>query len=108
MTSHHGGQESRKGPQLHPLSLSPSRARALSFSLSPLQELHGRIKAELARQKLARFEIPGQIRVDDFQWTPETGLVTAAFKVARNPLREHYNSAGGLLESMAYTFPEKK
>merc|ERR1712048_92524 len=33
---------------------------------------------------------------------PETGLVTASFKVQRNPLRSYYNEKGGLLDQMDY------
>ena len=54
---------------------------------------------------LQTFEIPNQVKVTDDIWTPETGLVTASLKVQRNPLRVHYNTAGGLLEQMDYTFP---
>ena len=32
-----------------------------------------------------------QVRVVDDQWVPESGLVTAALKLQRNPLREFYN-----------------
>ena len=61
---------------------------------------------ELKRQKFAKFEIPTQVKVDDTVWTPESGLVTAAFKVARNPLRNHNNEDGGLLALMDYQFPK--
>lgn len=43
--------------------------------------------------------------VDD-QWLPETGLVTAALKLQRNPLREFYNGDGGALAEMDYQFPK--
>jgi hypothetical protein len=54
---------------------------------------------------VARHEIPGDVRVDDAIWTPESGLVTASLKVARNPLRDHYNAT--LLKEMDYSFPTK-
>jgi len=54
---------------------------------------------------MPRFEIPTKVKVDDEMWTPESGLVTAALKLQRNPLREHYNGEGGLLEQMDYRFP---
>ena len=38
----------------------------------------------------------------------DRGMVTAALKVARNPLRNHYNGARGLLAGMDYRFPEAK
>merc|ERR1712023_466982 len=55
------------------------------------------IAASLKNQGLATFEIPDQVRVVDDQWLPETGLVTAALKLQRNPLREFYNGDGGVL-----------
>jgi long-chain acyl-CoA synthetase len=63
------------------------------------------IDQSLRGQKLARFEIPTKVKLDDSIWTPENGLVTASMKVQRNPLRAHYNEAGGLLSQMGYTFP---
>jgi long-chain acyl-CoA synthetase len=50
------------------------------------------------------FEIPTKVKIDDEMWTPESGLVTAALKLQRIPLRNHYNEAGGLLEQMDYRF----
>merc|ERR1712070_676007 len=63
------------------------------------------IAASLKKQGLATFEIPDQVRVVDDQWLPETGLVTAALKLQRNPLREFYNGDGGALAEMDYQFP---
>jgi len=54
---------------------------------------------------LAAFEIPRKVKVTDEIWTPESGLVTASLKLQRNPLREHYNKEGSLLEQMGYRFP---
>jgi len=56
---------------------------------------------------LAKFEIPAKVKVDDAVWTPESGLVTASLKLQRNPLREHYNQPGGILEQLNYNFPTK-
>jgi len=64
------------------------------------------IEQTLRKLGFARFEIPTKARVDDEQWTPESGLVTASLKIQRNPLRKKYNQPGGLLESMDYRFPE--
>lgn len=64
------------------------------------------IAASLKKQGLATFEIPDQVRVVDDQWVPESGLVTAALKLQRNPLREFYNGDGGVLASMEYQFPK--
>jgi long-chain acyl-CoA synthetase len=63
------------------------------------------IAATLKTCGLAGFEIPKKVKVTDEVWTPETGLVTASLKLQRNPLREHYNKPGGLLEQMDYRFP---
>uniref|UniRef100_A0A7S4RJ72 AMP-dependent synthetase/ligase domain-containing protein n=1 Tax=Alexandrium monilatum TaxID=311494 RepID=A0A7S4RJ72_9DINO len=62
------------------------------------------VDGSLRDQRLARFEIPTKVKVDDAKWTPETGLVTASLKLQRNPLRNYYNGAGGLLEQMDYRF----
>jgi len=70
-------------------------------------ELLKAIGAVLKKQGLATFEIPKQVKLDDEMWTPESGLVTAALKLQRNPLREFYNQPGGLLEQMDYLFPAK-
>ncbi|KAI1893199.1 hypothetical protein AGOR_G00121240 [Albula goreensis] len=40
--------------------------------------------------KLERFEIPRKIRLSAEPWTPETGLVTDAFKLKRKELKRHY------------------
>lgn len=40
--------------------------------------------------KLERFEIPKKVRLSAEQWTPETGLVTDAFKLKRKELKSHY------------------
>ncbi|XP_030629001.1 long-chain-fatty-acid--CoA ligase 3b [Chanos chanos] len=40
--------------------------------------------------KLERFEIPKKIRLSAEPWTPETGLVTDAFKLKRKELKNHY------------------
>jgi len=64
------------------------------------------IAEKLKALGLAKFEIPTKVKVDDAIWTPESGLVTASFKVQRNPLRAHYNEDGGLLDKMQYRFPD--
>ncbi|KAM6933755.1 long-chain-fatty-acid--CoA ligase 3a [Xenentodon cancila] len=46
-------------------------------------------EAALAAQ-LERFEIPRKIRLSADPWTPETGLVTDAFKLKRKELKTHY------------------
>merc|ERR1712048_1026648 len=68
--------------------------------------LEAEINKKLRPMGLARFEIPAKVKVDDAIWTPESGLVTASFKVQRNPLRCHYNQEDGLLDQMDYKFPD--
>lgn len=62
------------------------------------------IEKSLRGQKLARFEIPTKVKVDDMVWTPESGLATASLKLQRNPLRNYYNGPGGLLAQLDYQF----
>ncbi|XP_041919056.1 long-chain-fatty-acid--CoA ligase 3a [Alosa sapidissima] len=40
--------------------------------------------------QLERFEIPRKLRLSAEPWTPETGLVTDAFKLKRQQLKSHY------------------
>ncbi|XP_029112986.1 long-chain-fatty-acid--CoA ligase 4 [Scleropages formosus] len=41
-------------------------------------------------KKLQRFEIPVKVRLSSEPWTPETGLVTDAYKLKRKELKNHY------------------
>ncbi|KAM4770715.1 fatty acid CoA ligase Acsl3 [Rhinophrynus dorsalis] len=43
-----------------------------------------------AAATLEKFEIPAKIRLVSEPWTPETGLVTDAFKLKRKELKSHY------------------
>lgn len=40
--------------------------------------------------KLQRFEIPGAVKLCAEQWSPDMGLVTAAFKLKRKAVQERY------------------
>ncbi|KAL7822681.1 hypothetical protein AOLI_G00331050, partial [Acnodon oligacanthus] len=40
--------------------------------------------------QLERFEIPRKICLSSEPWTPETGLVTDAFKLKRKEIKSHY------------------
>ncbi|XP_053996394.1 fatty acid CoA ligase Acsl3 isoform X2 [Hylaeus anthracinus] len=51
-----------------------------------LQELIEQAK----KCKLQRFEIPGAVKLCSEQWSPDTGLVTAAFKLKRKAVQERY------------------
>ncbi|XP_023686308.2 long-chain-fatty-acid--CoA ligase 4 [Paramormyrops kingsleyae] len=48
------------------------------------------IKTVAKSNKLQRFEIPVKVRLSPEPWTPETGLVTDAFKLKRKELKDHY------------------
>ncbi|XP_047440868.1 long-chain-fatty-acid--CoA ligase 4 [Mugil cephalus] len=48
------------------------------------------IKKVAANIKLQRFEIPMKVHLSPEPWTPETGLVTDAFKLKRKELKNHY------------------
>ncbi|XP_075429570.1 long-chain-fatty-acid--CoA ligase 4 isoform X2 [Ascaphus truei] len=48
------------------------------------------IKEVAGSLKLERFEIPIKVRLSPDPWTPETGLVTDAFKLKRKELKNHY------------------
>ena len=42
--------------------------------------------------RLEKFEIPGAVSLCQELWTPDSGLVTAAFKLKRRPLQQHYQA----------------
>ncbi|XP_074658018.1 fatty acid CoA ligase Acsl3-like isoform X2 [Tubulanus polymorphus] len=49
--------------------------------------------SDLAKKaKLERFEIPQKIKIVSENWTPDTGLVTDAFKLKRKNIEAHYKS----------------
>ncbi|XP_028816784.1 LOW QUALITY PROTEIN: long-chain-fatty-acid--CoA ligase 4-like [Denticeps clupeoides] len=48
------------------------------------------IKEVSSSIKLQRFEIPLKVHLTPEPWTPETGLVTDAFKLKRKELKNHY------------------
>ncbi|XP_029463477.1 long-chain-fatty-acid--CoA ligase 4 isoform X1 [Rhinatrema bivittatum] len=50
------------------------------------------IKEVANTMKLERFEIPIKVRLSPEPWTPETGLVTDAFKLKRKELKNHYQN----------------
>ncbi|XP_071541839.1 long-chain-fatty-acid--CoA ligase 4 isoform X1 [Panulirus ornatus] len=54
-----------------------------------LQELIGTAK----KAKLEKFEIPGALYLTSELWTPDTGLVTAAFKLKRKSIQIKYQDA---------------
>ncbi|TSY55767.1 Long-chain-fatty-acid--CoA ligase 4 [Bagarius yarrelli] len=58
----------------------------------PLMEMEvlREIKEVAKSIKLQRFEIPVKVHLSPEPWTPETGLVTDAFKLKRKELKNHY------------------
>ena len=38
--------------------------------------------------KIEKFELPGAVTLCSEEWTPESGLITAAMKLKRKPLQE--------------------
>lgn len=54
------------------------------------QEVLKAITEVAAKIKLQRFEVPVKVRLSPEPWTPETGLVTDAFKLKRKELKNHY------------------
>jgi len=41
--------------------------------------------------RLEKFEIPGAVTLTSIEWTPDTGLTTAAMKLKRKPLQDYYH-----------------
>ena len=58
-----------------------------TITSSMLKEIsqHGR------KAGLEKFELPGAITLCNELWTPESGLVTAAFKLKRKPIQDYYH-----------------
>ena len=58
------------------------------------RDLTGAVLRELVnhgkKHKLEKFEIPGAVTLCKELWLPDSGLVTAAFKLKRKPIQEHY------------------
>ncbi|XP_078117376.1 long-chain-fatty-acid--CoA ligase 4 [Sander vitreus] len=54
------------------------------------REVLNEIKKVAANNKLQQFEIPVKVHLSPEPWTPETGLVTDAFKLKRKELKNHY------------------
>jgi len=58
------------------------------------KDVVGAVLREIVQQgkigKLQKFEIPGAVHLCLDLWTPDSGLVTAAFKLKRRPLQDFY------------------
>ena len=44
------------------------------------------------QSRLEKFELPGAVTLCVEDWTPESGLTTAAMKLKRKPLQEFYQA----------------
>ena len=53
----------------------------LTYAVLRALQTHGK------KHKLEKFEIPGSVTMVKEIWDPESGLVTAAFKLKRRPLQ---------------------
>lgn len=62
--------------------------------LCSMPQIEKAVLQELVEQaqkcKLQRFEIPGAVKLCSEQWSPDMGLVTAAFKLKRKAVQERY------------------
>jgi len=50
----------------------------------------GELNTHGKRVGLQKFELPGAVTLVEDLWTPDSGLVTAAFKLKRKPIADHY------------------
>ncbi|KAE8077452.1 hypothetical protein FH972_016014 [Carpinus fangiana] len=55
------------------------------------KEVLASIQKEAKRARLQRFEIPAKIKLLSEPWTPESGLVTGAFKIKRDVIRKAFS-----------------
>lgn len=51
------------------------------------------LKAHGKKQGLGRWDLPAALFLSPEPWTPESGLVTAALKVKRTPIKNHFKGA---------------
>ena len=42
--------------------------------------------------RLEKFELPAAVTLCKELWTPDSGFVTAAFKLKRKPIQDHYQN----------------
>lgn len=57
-----------------------------------VQEVLKTIQALGQQKKLKRTQIPSKIRLISEEWSPESGMVTASFKLRRREIERHYES----------------
>ncbi|KAK9167577.1 hypothetical protein Scep_002768 [Stephania cephalantha] len=56
-----------------------------------LKEVHGSLIKAAKAARLEKFEMPAKIKLLPNPWTPESGLVTAAFKLKRETIRKEFS-----------------
>lgn len=54
------------------------------------QEVLAALKEHARKAGLHKSEIPQKIKLCSEEWTPDTGLVTAALKIRRKPIKDFY------------------
>lgn len=54
------------------------------------KEVLKELSTHARKVKLEKFETPGAVSLCSELWTPESGLVTAAFKLKRKPIQDYY------------------
>lgn len=57
------------------------------------EEVLKELQAHAKRSGLNKSEIPFKIKLVKEEWTPDSGLVTAALKIRRKPIKEHYQQS---------------
>jgi long-chain acyl-CoA synthetase len=72
----------RNGVSFEVMCKDPELAKAV---LKELQD-HG------TKSKLQKFELPGAVTLCEEPWSPDSGLVTAAFKLKRKNIQDHYQN----------------
>ncbi|CAG2102163.1 unnamed protein product, partial [Medioppia subpectinata] len=55
------------------------------------------VRREGKQSKLTNSEIPNKIKLCAEEWTPDSGLVTTAFKIKRNKVQKHYQNSINML-----------
>ncbi|KAF4366257.1 hypothetical protein G4B88_030435 [Cannabis sativa] len=56
-----------------------------------IKEVHASLVKVGKKARLEKFEIPAKIKLLSNQWTPETGLVTAALKIKRDVIKKAFS-----------------
>lgn len=60
------------------------------FDMSNMPSFRINIYLNLTIGKLQKFEVPAAVTLCKEVWSPDMGLVTAAFKLKRKDIQDHY------------------